>query len=117
MKTEIDGHLKNFIAASNEASAEILFPVSFTGFRGHFPGQPILPGVCQISIAMAMAERLSRKRLALVEVVNAKFVSIVRPDQLLQVQCRLAGDMLTANLSSDATRIAELKLRIKDAQE
>ena len=117
MKTEIDGHLKNFAAVGGEASAEILFPGSFTGFRGHFPEQPILPGVCQISTAVAMAERMSGKRLTLVEVVNAKFVSIVRPNQLLQVQCWLAADLLTANLSSSGTRIAELKLRIKDAQE
>lgn len=117
MKAEIDGHLKNFSADGDEASAEILFPVSFTGFRGHFPKQPILPGVCQINTALVIAERMCGKRLALVEVVNAKFVSIVRPDQLLQVRCRLAADLLTANFSSSGTRIAELKLRIKDAQE
>lgn len=117
MKTEIKGYLKNFTATGAEASAEILFPESFTGFRGHFPEQPILPGVCQISTAIAMAELMTGRSLKMSEAVNIKFVSIVRPNQLLQIQCRLADDLLTANLSCGETRIAEMKLRIKDAQE
>lgn len=115
MKTEINEQLKNFAGDGNEATAEISFPQTFIGFRGHFPGQPILPGVCQIDIALAMAERMCKKPQTLVEAINVKFVSMVVPDQLLTVQCRIADDLLRATLSSGAERVAELKLRIHDA--
>lgn len=115
MKTEIDEQLKKFTGDDSEATAEISFPQSFVGFRGHFPDQPILPGVCQIGIALAMAERMCEKPQTLVEVVNAKFVSVVVPDQRLTVRCRIAEDLLRATLSSGEERVAELKLRIHDA--
>ncbi len=115
MKTEIDEQLKNFAGDGTEATAEISFPETFIGFRGHFPEQPILPGVCQIGIALAMAEQMRKKPQTLIEVVKAKFVSVVMPEQLLTVQCRLADDLLRATISSSEERVAELKLRITDA--
>ncbi len=115
MKTEIDEQLKKIAGDGNEATADISFPQTFTGFRGHFPDRPILPGVCQIGIALAMAERMSGKPQTLVEVIKAKFVSVVTPDQLLTVQCQLEDDLLRTTLSSGEKRIGELKLRISDA--
>lgn len=115
MKKEIDGYLKDFATEGDTATAEVSFPESFSGFRGHFPGQPVLPGVCQISVALAMAERLRGKRQVLGEVVNAKFVSMVVPDQLLLVQGTLVDGLLRAGITSGGERVAEFKLRVEDA--
>ena len=115
MKKEIDGYLKNYATEGDTATAEILFPATFTGFRGHFPGQPVLPGVCQISVALAMAERLRGKRQVLAEIVNAKFVAMVVPDQLLQVRGTLVDGLLRAGITSGGERVAEFKLRVEDA--
>ena len=35
---------------TRELAGTIVLPVSFTGFQGHFPGNPTLPGVCEIMI-------------------------------------------------------------------
>lgn len=115
MKTEINNQLKNFSVEGDSATAEIYFPKTFSGFQGHFPDQPILPGVCQISLALVVAERMREIRLALSEVINTKFVAMAVPDQLILVECRIAGELLYATLSSNGDRIAELKLRIQDA--
>lgn len=115
MKTEINNNLKNFSTEGDSATAEISFPNTFSGFQGHFPDQPVLPGVCQIRLALVVAERMRGTRLALSEVVNTKFVAMAVPDQLIHVECRIAADLLYATLSSNGDRIAELKLRIQDA--
>ena len=115
MKKEIDELLKNFEVESDTASAEISFPPNFSGFQGHFPGQPVLPGVCQIGTAMALAGRMCGTRQVLDEIVNAKFVAMVVPNQLLQVQGTLADGLLRVGIASGEERVAEFKLRIKDA--
>ncbi|RKX42321.1 MAG: hypothetical protein DRP64_10065, partial [Verrucomicrobia bacterium] len=61
------------------------------------------------------AERLRGKRQVLGEVVNAKFVSMVVPDQLLLVQGTLVDGLLRAGITSGGERVAEFKLRVEDA--
>jgi len=115
MKKEIDGYLEGFAVEGDEASAGISFPESFSGFQGHFPDQPVLPGVCQIALAMVVAGRMRGSRQRLAEVVNAKFVAMVQPNQPLRIECRLAGEILKAKLLSEGERVAEFKLRIENA--
>lgn len=115
MRREIDGYLEGFTYESDTAEAGITFAEEFSGFKGHFPEQPILPGVCQIALAMAMADRMRGTCQVLIEVVNAKFVSMVQPGQRIQIQCTLVNDLLRAKLLTGETRVAEFKLRVEDA--
>ncbi|MDF7823381.1 hypothetical protein P4B35_05105 [Pontiellaceae bacterium B12227] len=115
MRKEIDGFLEHVVVDQGTASAELVFPATFTGFKGHFPEQPVLPGVCQITLAMVMADRIRGCRTQLSAVTNAKFVSMVVPEQPLEIACVLSGDKLTANLTSAGKRVAQFKLRIEDA--
>lgn len=48
-------------------------------YKAHFPEQPITPGVCIIQIAKELLEILMNKPVALKEVVNAKFLSVINP--------------------------------------
>ena len=50
-------------------------------FRGHFPGNPITPGVCQVGIVGEVAAKICGWRLSLSEVKVLKFVEILRPDE------------------------------------
>jgi 3-hydroxyacyl-[acyl-carrier-protein] dehydratase len=115
MRKEIGSYLEDFVTEGDVASAGVLFPESFSGFQGHFPDQPVLPGVCQIALAMVMAERMRGTRQRLAEVVNAKFVAMVLPNQPLRIECHLVGDILKAKLLSGGERVAEFKLRVEDA--
>ncbi|MEA2069053.1 MAG: hypothetical protein U9P12_07625 [Verrucomicrobiota bacterium] len=115
MKKEIDGYLKNFTAGDDAATVEVSFPSSFSGFQGHFPEQPVLPGVCQIGAAVALAGRMCGTRQVLSEIINAKFVAMVVPDQLLLVRGTLADGLLRAGITSNGERVAEFKLRVEDA--
>jgi 3-hydroxyacyl-[acyl-carrier-protein] dehydratase len=65
-----------------------LFTGEFAGFAGHFPDYPILPAVVEILTVVALVGEAAGRRLRLVAVEDAKFLSPVRPDQELLVRCR-----------------------------
>jgi len=59
--------------------AAFRFPAAFTGFQGHFPGRPVLPGLCLLQAALVAAAG-DGQPLALRELVNVKFFAVVEPD-------------------------------------
>jgi len=48
-------------------------------FKGHFPGQPVLPGVCQIEILGHSLEKETGKQVYLGNAKNIKFLKIIDP--------------------------------------
>jgi len=48
-------------------------------FDGHFPGNPILPGVCTLQIAGELLSKYLDQKLMLVKSDNIKFMSLVIP--------------------------------------
>ena len=48
-------------------------------YAAHFPEMPITPGVCQIQIVKELLEECLNKTLAIQGVRNAKFVSVLSP--------------------------------------
>lgn len=48
-------------------------------YKAHFPDYPITPGVCIIQTAMELLEDALSKRLDIIEVKNAKFLSALLP--------------------------------------
>lgn len=48
-------------------------------FRGHFPGNPITPGVCQVGIIGELAGKICGGKLSMSEVKTLKFTEILRP--------------------------------------
>lgn len=49
-------------------------------FKGHFPGKPIMPGVCMIQIIKELTERSLGKDLFLSIASNVKFMAIINPE-------------------------------------
>jgi 3-hydroxyacyl-[acyl-carrier-protein] dehydratase len=49
--------------------------------KGHFPGLPIVPGVCMMQIVREVMEVMTRKPLSLVAADTMKFLSVINPDQ------------------------------------
>lgn len=62
-------------------------------FDGHFPGRPVLPGVCSIQIIKDCAERIAGERLVLVNMIRCRFVSLIVPERqnILDVSVSLDG--------------------------
>jgi 3-hydroxyacyl-[acyl-carrier-protein] dehydratase len=49
-------------------------------FKGHFPGNPVVPGVCMIQIVKEILSKSFKKNLHLSEGSNIKFTSVIKPE-------------------------------------
>ena len=63
------------------------FKPNFIGFRGHFPGYPILPAFVQILTAMTLIEEHTKCRIELASVEKAKFHLPLTPVLEIEVTC------------------------------
>ena len=79
------------IVGPRKVSRRYCFPPSFIGFSGHFPGYPVLPAFAEVMAAMAVVEEWKGRPCELSSLERAKFRIEVRPDQMINVQCREYG--------------------------
>ena len=108
LRTEPDGRV----------SATFVFPPEFTGFSGHFDGNPVLPGVCVLQSALVLAEDWLSAPVVLRELVSAKFRIPIGPGQELVVTCRKGDvlqdgrELLFVRAQADGRAVADLQLEI-----
>lgn len=92
--------------------ASFVFAPDFSGFNGHFPGDPMLPGVAQIMAAALTASGGRTMRVA--HVGRTKFMNMVRPDDAMHVRATVKpsanGLAVTADCVTDAGPCAQIKL-------
>jgi 3-hydroxymyristoyl/3-hydroxydecanoyl-(acyl carrier protein) dehydratase len=79
-------------------AAEFVFPPDFVGFAGHFPGNPVLPGIAQI---MAVLHTCG-PGLRLHAVKDCKFLRPVIPDERLSITAKQRGDAGGVGIAIDA---------------
>ena len=73
-------------------SAQIKLNPKHEIFKGHFPGKPIMPGVCMIQIIKELTERSLGQDLFLSVASNVKFMAIINPetDPILLIDINLS---------------------------
>ena len=59
--------------------AEIELDPNHPLFEGHFPGNPILPGVCTVQIIRELLEQSVQKSLRMTKAGNIKYLGFVNP--------------------------------------
>lgn len=73
--------VKERTASENKINAVIELDPAHEIYKGHFPQQPIVPGVCQMQILKEMLEEASGKKLRMGNNDNIKFTGMIIPDQ------------------------------------
>ncbi|MBN2862440.1 MAG: hypothetical protein JXN62_04705 [Bacteroidales bacterium] len=63
----------------NNISFLIRFDPDHEIFKGHFPGNPILPGVCIIQILKEIVMDMTGEKILLQNVSSIKYLSILNP--------------------------------------
>jgi len=118
IKEQIEACLQLAVTGDGNPMAGFRFPADFVGFQGHFPGKSILPGACQLQCLLSLLERVGGKALALKEIVLAKYISPVLPEQ--EISCVLAetpdfsAEELTvrAFIFRGVEKVAEMRVRV-----
>lgn len=62
-------------------------------FKGHFPGNPIMPGVCMIQIIKELTESITKSSLMIQSLANVKFMALINPE--VTPELRLEFDVTT----------------------
>jgi 3-hydroxymyristoyl/3-hydroxydecanoyl-(acyl carrier protein) dehydratase len=71
--------------ALGETTAEVQVPPESHWFAGHFPGEPILPGIAQLGIVYDAVCRTRADRPGIAGFSRVKFKKIIRPRDCLKV--------------------------------
>ena len=74
----------------NRFEFDICTPVAHPAIAGHFPGNPIVPGV--LILDQLMTATLKLTGMEVVRFEHVKFLSALRPDEPAHVVCEMDGD-------------------------
>lgn len=66
--------------AENIATANITINKDHEVFKGHFPGNPVTPGVCMMQIIKELTEQVVNEKLFMQSSNNVKFMAIINPE-------------------------------------
>jgi 3-hydroxymyristoyl/3-hydroxydecanoyl-(acyl carrier protein) dehydratase len=97
-----------------------VFPPGYLGFAGHFPENPVLPGVCMVQAAVVLQEAWHHVPVTLMDVVSAKWMAPVKPGNELTFEtdaphagaAGLPGMVIKTRVSCLGEKVAELVLRV-----
>ncbi|MEQ1552739.1 MAG: hypothetical protein ABL929_01105 [Ferruginibacter sp.] len=62
-----------------ETAATIIINVQHQIFEGHFPQQPVVPGVCMMQMVKEILEQVLEKKANLISSAEMKFLAIINP--------------------------------------
>jgi 3-hydroxyacyl-[acyl-carrier-protein] dehydratase len=103
-------------AAGNGWTCRVVVAEDHPCFEGHFPGEPILPGVAHLQLVLEAARRRSGVPQTLRGVRGIRFRRVVRPGQILELHAAPEeGGLLRFELRGDAGRYSDGVVELDEA--
>ena len=81
--------VESFEKEEQTVKATVKLNAAHEVFKGHFPGNPVMPGVCMIQIIKELTEQATDKTLFLSVASNVKFMAIINPEKNDTIQLTL----------------------------
>ena len=111
--------IQSFADEDGIVKATIEINASHKIFEGHFPGQPVVPGVCMMQIVKELLEKAILKETRLSKADHIKFLSVINPleNNIAQVELKylITGDEinLTATITNSTATCFKMKATFK----
>ena len=103
-----------FYYDEQEVNATIQLNKDHDIFKGHFPGNPVMPGVCMIQIIKELTEKATAKKLFLSVSSNIKFMALINPEVnailKLSISVSEEGELIKIKNTSSFEDTVALKL-------
>ncbi len=107
--------------AENELEVDFVFSKDFSGFKGHFPNHPILPGVCKIQAVLVIYKEKNNSQAHLKKIINSKLFMPVSSDELVTFKYRQEksneGVLIKVKVNKNDQKVAEISLIVIDKKE
>lgn len=81
--------INSLVETDNKVNANITINKDHQVFDGHFPGNPVTPGVCMMQIIKELAEEVTGKALFMKSASNIKFMAIINPENNADLNLQL----------------------------
>jgi 3-hydroxyacyl-[acyl-carrier-protein] dehydratase len=72
-----------------EIRADLVINANHKIFEGHFPGHPVVPGVCMMQMVKEIIERVVAEKTNLVRAGEMKFLAIINPKENNMIRATL----------------------------
>ncbi len=81
------------INATNEQNADLLLSLNASHpiFKGHFPDQPVVPGVCLMQIVNEVSQQFLKRELTFVKASMVKFLAVIDPNKHEKVRVKITS--------------------------
>ena len=102
--------------ASQHYRISVTLVPEHTVYAGHFPGNPIVPGVCSLHMITECAGKALGYPVVMLHVSVVKFLEIVQPssDKDLEIDLQVSDGMaLKATIKSGERTVMSCKLRLE----
>ncbi|MDR0660417.1 MAG: hydroxymyristoyl-ACP dehydratase [Prevotellaceae bacterium] len=91
-------------------------------YKGHFPEQPVVPGVCIMQLIKECVEGIKKQTLLYSQILSCKFISVVNPtaDNIIEIALTLADEKdgcikIQADILQKGQQTAKLKATLRIA--
>ena len=75
-----------------QISADIQVPPNSPWFSGHFPGEPILPGIAQLGMVLETIHQSVDQNLRISSIRGVRFKQMIRPNDQLSITAQPKKD-------------------------
>jgi len=82
-------NIRNLETAGFDIKADLVINAAHKIFEGHFPGHPVVPGVCMMQMVKEIMEQVFKKKTNLVSASDMKFLNIINPEENTDIQAAL----------------------------
>jgi len=93
-------------------NAQLQFDKNFIGFKGHFPGNPVLPGVVMIKVMTRMYEVYKKKEYRLSEIKKAKFIEPIFVDTMTRFYIKVDENKEGIKLNGKVLKMEKIIAKI-----
>ena len=73
--------ISNKVSSATEIWAELFIDANHKIFKGHFPNQPVVPGVCMMQMVKEILEDVLGKETNLISAAELKFLAVINPQE------------------------------------
>ena len=96
-------NISNLTTTGFDVKTDLVINAAHKIFAGHFPGQPVVPGVCMMQMVKEIMEQVTAQKLNLIKAHEMKFLAIIDPQQNNIISAILKYSLENENMNVAAT--------------